>query len=155
MAEIRTTEQGQSVHKILAHSYISIFMFFLVGVCLDLFLNLKIFSSQIVVGWGILFLALGTVLIIWAQKTSRSLKKEVITKETFCRGPYCFTRSPTHWGLFLVMLGFGMVVNALFVIIMSIISFVFTKLTFLREEEKTLAEKYGAPYVEYKKSVRI
>lgn len=144
-----------SVHRILAHSYASVFMFFLVGVCLDLFLSLKIFKSEQVITWGFVFLALGTFLIIWAQKTSRSLNKEIISKETFVHGPYKYTRSPTHWGLFLAILGFGMVINAFFVVLLSFISFIFTKLTFLNAEEKLLATKYGAPYLEYKKSVRI
>jgi protein-S-isoprenylcysteine O-methyltransferase Ste14 len=149
-------EQKTSVHKILAHSYAAQFAFFLAGVYLDIVFNLKIFKGNaIVVFFGFVFLLIGTFLIIWAQKTSKNLKKENISKETFTNGPYKYTRSPTHWGLFLLMLGFGMVINAFFVIFLSFLSFVFTKLTFLKKEEKILALKYGAPYIEYKKSVRL
>ena len=144
-----------SVHKVLAHSYAVHFLFFLAGVCLDLIFNLKVFKNPSVTVWGFIFLIVGTFLIVWAQKTSRSLKKEIITKETFVHGPYRYTRSPTHWGLFLVTLGFGMVINAFFVMILSLVAFIFTKITFLNKEEKILALKYGAPYVEYKKSVKI
>jgi protein-S-isoprenylcysteine O-methyltransferase Ste14 len=147
--------QKPSVHKILAHSYAATFMFFLVGVCLDLFLSIKIFNSEGVTSVGFVLLAFGTFLIIWAQKTSRNLKKEIITKETFSQGPYSITRSPTHWGLFLATIGFGIVVNAFFVVLLSLVSFIFTKLTFLKEEEKLLATKYGEPYMEYKNSAKI
>ncbi|KKP64099.1 MAG: hypothetical protein UR62_C0020G0001, partial [Candidatus Nomurabacteria bacterium GW2011_GWF2_35_12] len=68
---------------------------------------------------------------------------------------YCYTRSPTHFGLFLLMLGFGIITNALFIIIFSVISFIITKFVFIRKEEKILAEKYGIPYLEYKKSVKL
>jgi protein-S-isoprenylcysteine O-methyltransferase Ste14 len=84
---------------------------------------------------GFLFLLFGTFLIFWAQKTSLNLKKEDIKKETFLHGPYCYTRSPTHYGLFLLILGFGIVSNSFFVIVFSIISFFITKIVFLKKEE--------------------
>lgn len=145
----------QSVHKVLAYSYLTYFLFLLIGVCLDLIFNLKVFSSSAVVYFGYLFLILGTLLVFWAQKTSRHLNIENVTKETFCHGPYRYTRSPTHWGLFFLTLGFGMIVNAFFIIVFSFISFLITKFTFLSKEEKILAEKYDAPYLEYKKSVKF
>jgi len=104
---------------------------------------------------GFVFLALGTFLILWAQTTSRHLKKENITPETFCHGPYCYTRAPTHLGLFLLMLGFGFISNAFFVILLTLFAFFIGKLVFLDKEEKILAEKYGAPYLEYKKMVKF
>lgn len=143
------------VHKILAHSYSAYFVFFLLGICLDLIFKLKIFDNSIIVPLGFFFLFFATVLIVWAQKTSRKLNKENITKETFCKGPYCYTRSPTHWGLFFLMLGFGMITNAFFVILTTLISFVVSKFVFLNRQERILAEKYGDPYLEYKKSVKL
>ena len=104
---------------------------------------------------GVAFLLLATILILWAQMTSRNLSKQNITKETFCKGPYCYTRSPTHWGLFLLLLGFGFIANAFFLIILTLISFVITKFIFLEKEENALAMKYGAPYLEYKKEVKL
>ena len=147
--------QKHNVHKILAHSYSVYFLFFLIGVCLDLVFNFKVFNSSIVMPFGFIFLIFGTFLILWAQKTSRNLKKDIINKGTFCHGPYYFTRTPTNFGLFFLMLGFGLIINAFFVALFALISFVVAKLTFLKKEEKILALKYGAPYLEYKKSVRF
>jgi protein-S-isoprenylcysteine O-methyltransferase Ste14 len=144
-----------NIHKVLAHSYTVFFLLFLVGVSLDMIFRLKIFSSPAMAPLGSIIIIFATVLIFWAQMTSRNLKKENLTRESFCKGPYCYTRSPTHWGLFLLILGFGIITNALFVILSSIISFIVTKLIFLKKEEEILAEKYGAPYLEYKKSVRF
>ena len=53
------------------------------------------------------------------------------------------------------MLGFGVITNSFFIVVFSIVSFVVTKLTFIRKEEKILAEKYSTPYLEYKKSVKL
>jgi len=147
--------QKQSVHKVLAHSYSVYFLFFLLGVCFDLVLNLKVFNASIVMPVGFILLIFGTLLILWAQKTSRNLKKDNISKETFCHGPYYFTRTPTNFGLFFLILGFGFITNAFFIVLFTLISFIIAKFVFLDREEKILAEKYGAPYLEYKKSVKF
>lgn len=144
-----------SVHKVLAHSYSLYFIFFIVGIALDLFFNLKVSDNYLITPAGFFFLVLGTFLIIWAQKTSRHLEKENITKNTFYRGPYKYTRGPTHWGLFFLMLGFGMTLNTFFVILFAFISFIVSKFTFLNKQEKLLEEKYGSPYREYKKIVKF
>ncbi|HEY4493837.1 MAG TPA: methyltransferase [Candidatus Paceibacterota bacterium] len=147
-----------NVHNVLAHSYFAYFLAFLVSLFLDFLFPIKIFSQAALSPVGVVFLAGATFLILWAQKTSRNFeeaKKNAISKETFCKGPYCYTRSPTHWGLFMLMLGFGIIANAFFVLMFTVISFFVSKMIFLREEERILAEKYGAPYLEYKKSVRF
>ena len=147
--------QGYLIHKVLAHSYSVYFLFFLAGVYLDLVFRLDIFHSPLVVylGWILLFLA--TLLIFWAQKTSRNLSKENLSKENFMQGPYRYTRGPTHLGLFFLILGFGMTSNAFFIVLFSPIAFLITKFFYLRREEKILENKYGAPYLEYKKAVKF
>lgn len=144
-----------TVHRVLAHSYYIYFLFFLVGVCLDLILKVRVFSTSLVVPFGFLFLIFATILIFWAQYTSRTIKKENITKDTFYRGPYRYTRSPTHFGLFFLALGFGMIANAFFVIMSALVSFIVTKFIFLNKQENILEERYGTPYSEYKKSVKL
>jgi len=154
-SENKNNVEKGSIHKVLAHSYFVYFLFFLVGVSLDIFFRFNVFNNIGVTIFGFVLLISATFLILWAQRTSRNLKKDIITKETFCHGPYCFTRSPTHWGLFLLMLGFGLVTGAFFVILLSFVSFIFAKFTFLDKEEKLLAAKYGNPYLEYKKTVKL
>jgi len=143
------------IHRVLAKSYSMYFLFFLLGVTLDLIFRFQIFATSIMIPLGFILLSLATILILWAQHTSRNLDKKDITKETFCKGPYCYTRSPTHWGLFLLMLGFGILANALFVIITTLISFFVSRSVFLAKQERMLAHKYGAPYLEYQKSVKL
>ena len=104
---------------------------------------------------GLPFLIFGTFLIFWAQISSHKLNKENMNKETFSKGPYRYTRGPTIFGVFLVMLGFGITTNALFVIIIAILAFLINKFTFIKKEEEILAEKYGIPYLEYKQSVKF
>lgn len=143
------------VHKILAHSYLFYFISLLLGLFLDFAFPLGVFGNSIVALVGIIFLIFGTFLIFWAQKSSLKLQKENMTKETFSHGPYRYSRSPTHFGLFFLTLGFGIIANALFIVIFSIISFLITKFVFIKKEEEILVQKYGAPYLEYKKVVKL
>lgn len=143
------------IHHVLARSYSIYFFLFLTGVTLDLIFDDKIFSGILPALIGLILLGAGTILILWAQHTSRHLHKNEISKEAFYKGPYCYTRSPTHWGLFLMILGFGLVLNALFVVVSSVFAFIITRLVYLKKEEDALARKYGAPYLEYKKSVKL
>jgi protein-S-isoprenylcysteine O-methyltransferase Ste14 len=147
--------EKNKVHGILAHSYLFYFVLLLFGLVLDFIFSLEVFKNSVFILIGIIFLVFGTVLIFWAQRSSLKLQIENMTKETFCNGPYGYTRSPTHFGLFLATLGFGIIANALFIVVFSIISFFITKFVFIKKEEEILAEKYGAPYVEYQKSVRF
>lgn len=152
---LNINQRKNRVHVVLAYSYSVYFVLFLVGVFLDLIFNIKIFNFPAMVSIGVILILLATALIFWAQRTSRNLEKEILTKESFCKGPYRFTRSPTHWGLFLLMLGFGIIINAIFIIISTFISLILTKFLFLKREEAILEKKYGAPYLEYKKSVKL
>ena len=143
------------VHQVLAHSYVTHLFLFLVGVVLDLIFNFKFFFGPSIAPMGIFFLIFGTFLILWAQKTSRELNKNNIDRETFRQGPYRYTRTPTNFGLFFLVLGFGLIINAFFVILSAFISFLISKFVFLDKEEKILALKYGVPYLEYKKMVKF
>lgn len=143
------------VHKVLAHSYSIYFLFLLIGICLDLIFNFRIFNNFFAAFLGVLSLVFGTFLIVWAQRTSRNLKKGNLSNETFCGGPYRYTRTPTNFGLFFLVLGFGITVHSPFIIPLDIVAFLLAKFIFLEKEEKILAEKYGAPYLEYKKIVKF
>ncbi len=144
-----------AVHHVLAHSYSFYLFLFLVAVFLDTMFPIRIFKSSYMVPMGFVILILASLLILWAQRTSRDLQIHNLTKETFCKGPYCYTRSPTHWGLFFLVFGFGVVANAVYIIIFSLVSLIVTRVFFLRKEESLLASKYGEPYLEYQKEVKL
>src|SRR3989338_5200603 len=127
-------QSKNSVHYILAHSYFMYFFAFILGLFLDYILPLKIFEEGVGYVWGLVLLILGTFLIFWAQKTSSQLKIENISKHVFLCGPYKYTRTPTHYGLFFVILGFGLLNNMSFIIILSTVSFLITKFYFIKKQ---------------------
>ncbi len=153
--KLKEAAEKTKVHAILTHSYSFYFISFLLGIFFDFIFQYNIFNYLFLKELGFILLILSGLLILWAQKTSRNLKKEASAREEFYKGPYRFSRSPTHWGLAFLMLGFGFLTNGFFVVIFTIISFFITKLIFLRQEENILEKKYGVPYMEYKKKVLL
>ncbi len=97
------------------------------------------------------------MLILWAQTTSSKSKKKMleqnVTRE-FARGPYKWTRKPTHIGIFVMILGFVIVTNSLYILLTLIVALFITKFFFISKEEKYLEQIYGDTYREYKKKVR-
>jgi protein-S-isoprenylcysteine O-methyltransferase Ste14 len=144
------------IHKVLAHSYSFYFLSFLLGIILDFYEPTHLPKIPWAVYFGFLFLISGPLIIYWAQHTSRNLKKgETMSADTFFKGPYKYTRGPTHLGIALMLVGFGMTVNAFFVVVLSLLAAIITRFTFLRKEEEILEKKYGDPYMEYKKKVKL
>ncbi len=143
------------VHRILAHSYTVYLILFLIGVYLDAVFKFEIFSDSAMVPTGIILLILSSILILWAHKSSRNFEINNLSKESFLKGPYRYTRHPTHWGLFFLMLGFAIIWNGLFVILSTLTSFLLTRHIFLEKHEKVMEEKYGTSYIEYEKAVRL
>lgn len=144
-----------AVHFVLVHSYLIFLFAVILGVLFDTFLKSKIFSHNIYQGIGLLMIMISSILIYWAQSTSASFKGiEKQEDSVFERGPYKYLRSPTHFGLFIMTLGFGLIINSLCSVIFTIITYIITKLIFLKKEEKLLENRYGEAYTKYKKKVK-
>lgn len=151
--------QTKNVHNILAHSYSVYLLALFAGVFLDIIFPIRVFSENMVV-FGAIFLIVASVLIVWAQNTSRVLHhvkrgKEKLETVDFCRGPYCVSRSPTHWGLFLLIMSFGFLLNSILTIIAGAVAFFVSRGFFLKKEENILTQKYGEEYLKYKKQVKL
>lgn len=155
MNEIKTS----SVHQVLAHSYLTYFVALVLGMIIDYFLPLRVMSSTLI-SLGPLLLILSTVLIFWSQRTSDRTKHhrrdpENLTARDFCKGPYCYMRSPTHLGLALLVLGFGFLSNSVVIICTALVTFLITRYIFVKHEEKILVTRYGKPYEDYKKIIKF
>ncbi len=154
-------EKSFLVHIVLGHSYLVYFATFLAGLLIDTKWALH-FNAPFLIPVGFVLLFLGPALILWAQNTSHNLAVKQITADApkththdfFC-GPYTITRSPTHLGLFLMVIGLGFLFNSISIVATTVIAYILTRTVFLRKEESLLAEKYGDEYREYKRQVRF
>lgn len=145
------------VHFVLLNSYFIFLFAVILGAFLDPLIKNKIFSNSIYQNIGFLMLIIGSMIIYWAQKTSSNYKQREIKDESrsyFEHGPYRYMRNPTHFGLFIMTLGFSLIINSLFGFVLTIIAYIITKFFFLKKEEKLLEAKYGQVYIDYKKKVK-
>ena len=148
------------VHIVLGHSYMVYFATFLAGLLIDTKWAFR-FNAPFLVPVGFALLFVGPALILWAQHTSHMLAVKQVTtdkqpaKHDFLRGPYVFTRSPTHLGLFIMIIGLGFLFNSISIVTTTVIAFILTRVFFLAKEESLLQEKYGEEYTQYKNQVRL
>lgn len=146
--------KSKTVHFILLHSY-SVFLFAIIlGLFLDPILKKKLFSDDIYQTVGFIIIVIGSILILWAQNTTGINKKVDDARSYFNRGPYKYIRSPTHLGLFIMTLGFSLVINSFFSLILTFMAYIFTKFLFVKKQEQILERKYGEIYTDYKKKTK-
>lgn len=142
-----------SVHKVLATSYITYFMFCSLGLFLSIFFPIK-FSIPNQALFGIISFGLGPLLIFWAQYTS--YRFEIIKKQTgqivFAKGPYRYFRNPTQIGLLFLVLGYAFVTKTLMLFIATFVSYLVSNF-FFKKHEQILEDRYGEDYLKYKQKV--
>ena len=145
------------VHFILLNSYLMFLFTVILGVIFDIITKVRIFSGSAYQYVGLFLIFIGTIVIYWAQATSKNYKNKIEEshdKSHFEFGPYRYLRSPTHFGLLIVTLGFGLMINSLFSIIFTLVGYMISKTVFLRKEELLLEKKYGEQYTKYKEKVK-
>ncbi len=151
--EEATYREGM-VHLILSHSYTVFLLAVVLGLIIDTFIPIDIFKPDRYNNIGFAMIVLGSILIYWAQHVSRNKLHKKGDELNFECGPYKYTRTPTHYGLTIMTLGLGILINSVFSVVLILIAFVITKLVFLKKEEDLLEDKYGEAYSDYKKKVR-
>lgn len=143
------------VHFILSHSYIVFLIAIVLGVLSHMILAIELFTDPLFPYIGFAMIILGSALVYWSQATSNSslLDFQKTGVRNFARGPYKYSRNPTHIGLTIMTLGLALVLNSFFIALFMIIASLITKFIFLRQEEALLEKRYGQPYRDYKKQV--
>lgn len=157
--EQTSPQSGLKVHQILAHSYLVYLTAVIFGFIANLVYPDK-FWFPMIEEVGFLMILIGTAIVYWAQSsaqrgTSTRNADHQICMADFCVGPYKITRSPTHYGLFFMALGLSILYMSTFMVVGSIIAFCITRFIFIPAEERQLAQKYGEPYLAYKRVVRF
>jgi len=155
--KVENREEEGMINFILSHSYFIFFLAVILGALLDPLIDKEIFSNLLYTHSGFVMLIVGSLLVYWAQKTSLTYKQRVSKDDTgsfFEFGPYKYMRNPTHLGLFILTLGFSLMINSLFGVILNIIAYIITRVYFLKKEEELLEDKHGQVYADYKKKVK-
>ena len=145
------------INTIISNSYITFFCATILGVVFDIITPVKIFNNLIFEYFGVSMVVLGPMLVYWAQKSSDTAKKNVLNKGlpiSFEYGPYRYTRNPSYLGVFIMIMGLGLILNSIFSIIFGLIAYFIIRFIFIKKEEKLLKGKYGQIYLDYKNKVK-
>ena len=145
------------VHTVISDSYITFLIAIILGVIFDSLIPFKIFNNYLFEYLGLIMIILGSMLTYWAQRSSSIAKKNVLEKGlpiSFEYGPYRYTRNPSYLGVFIMIMGLGIIFNSIFSIIFGLVSYFIIRFIFLKKEEGLLGNKYGQVYFDYKNKVK-
>lgn len=108
--------------------------------------------------FGILFMIVGFWIMMNAYNIFTKHKTGVAptskTTRFIIEGPYKFSRNPMYLGMFLILLGIGVLIGSWISIIASVLFVIIINLIWIPFEEKKLGKQFGKEYFNYKKEVR-
>jgi len=114
-------------------------------------------------GWlwrllGALLIGVGIFLALWAERTMHNAGTNVNpykpTTAIVTVGPYRFTRNPMYLSMALCYLGVASLMNALWPLLLLLVSLSLINYGVIAREERYLEKKFGDEYVRYKSRVR-
>jgi protein-S-isoprenylcysteine O-methyltransferase Ste14 len=107
---------------------------------------------------GIIFLAGGFTLMMWARclfkKCKTPIKPAEIPTAMVTEGPYRVTRNPMYLGFALMLLGTAFLVGTLPMFLAPLTFFLIINSAFIPYEEAKMERLFGQKYLDYKKRVR-
>jgi protein-S-isoprenylcysteine O-methyltransferase Ste14 len=125
------------------------------GFLLQWVLPIRIFGMKIP---GVLLLAVALGLIVWTAvlmfRAGTTPNPTRPTTALLIDGPFRFTRNPMYLANELIVIGVGLAFNAPWVILMAIPAALLTSRLVIDKEERYLAAKFSAEYLDYKARVR-
>lgn len=145
------------IHFLLVHGYMIFFFAIVFGLILDTHYDNNFLQVPLFQNIGVMVIILGSLLVYWAQKSSSLASKTNTvntTEKAFEYGPYKYFRNPTYLGLFIMILGLGLILNSLYSLIFAVAAHIIIKIFFVKKEERLLEVKYGEIYRSYKSKIK-
>ena len=95
---------------------------------------------------------------MWSSRTFRNARTGLLTNQPasviVTTGPYGISRNPIYVGIFLGLIGFAIGFNTLWFLVVLVVMYFLIRFGVVAREETYLENKFGAPYLDYKKRVR-
>jgi len=107
---------------------------------------------------AILFVAVGVLLIVWAnvlfQRNHTSMVPVRPTNTLVIRGPYRLTRNPMYLGLLCIYIGAALWFGTAWALILTPLVVLAVHFQAIAKEERYLGQKFGDSYRQYRTQVR-
>lgn len=128
------------------------------GTTVDSLLGISAFSSSLVKAVGLVLLALGFLIRVWATVYFYQHKMRVISLEAqntlITSGPYRFSRNPLYLGgNVFIFFGAALLFGSSTALVATAVHLPLIDL-FIRREERQLQQVFGGAWLSYKKRVR-
>jgi protein-S-isoprenylcysteine O-methyltransferase Ste14 len=102
----------------------------------------------------VVWLLLGISAVVTFRRAGTTPNPTKPTTALAFGGPYRFTRNPMYLGLVLLVVGLALVMNSIWLVIMSVPVLLLLRQAVILREERYLEGKFGEDYLAYKKRVR-
>lgn len=147
---ISLMNEGQTVHHMLAKSYLAHFVASLLGLFIDLFIYIPFDTSQ-AIPLAIVCMGLGPLLMLWAQYTTWQCHRGAHSHsaEFFRHGPYRFVRNPTHLGILILVTGYTLISGSFIFFGTTLLGFLISNIFFGKYEHFN-HQSFGENYNLYK-----
>ncbi len=139
---------GETVHHVLAKSYLIQFFASLIGLLVDSVVTIPI-AIPFAMPVAIMLLCVGPILMLWAQYTSWRCAAHDHSAAYFHHGPYRFVRNPTHLGILILVAGYALIAQSFVFFFTTLIGFIVSNRFFARYERLN-ETSYGQHYQAYK-----
>jgi protein-S-isoprenylcysteine O-methyltransferase Ste14 len=107
---------------------------------------------------GILFIGLVVVMIVWLvwviERNGTLLDPSKETTAFITTGPYRFSRNPAYLALAILLTTLGLILNNVWVLLMTIPVMIVIHYVIILPEEAYLETRFGNKYLNYKSRVR-
>lgn len=155
------TNHIRNIERAHLHTYVpSLFIITMVAsLILDSFFPNPMYSVAWAMNAGLALVLLGSILIYWAQISSREIRKKVKNLENevnFFVGPYAYVRHPGYTGMVLVGVGMSLIINSTVILLSTIIFYLIARAVATKEEAHLLRQDSHVKhhYSEYTKKVK-
>lgn len=129
-----------------------------VGAVLEYFWPLPFFPRPLAVPLGIVLVVAAVALFVASTRKFVAAGTPVPgnkpTTAIVRAGPYRFTRNPIYLAFSLLHLGVAVLANSLWIVATLVASVAVMAMVVIPREEEYLERRFGAEYLDYKKSVR-
>ena len=108
-------------------------------------------AGWLLIGAGLLLGAAGIMTLIRARTTFMPDRE---SNELVMAGPFAFSRNPIYAGMMAIYVGVAIASNTAWPILLLPLVWILMRVLIIAREERYLAGKFGAKYVDYRRRVR-
>jgi protein-S-isoprenylcysteine O-methyltransferase Ste14 len=111
----------------------------------------RLSAGWFLIGAGLLLGAAGIMTLVRARTTFMPDRE---SNDLVTAGPFALSRNPIYAGMMAIYVGVALAINSAWPVLLLPLVWILMRVSIIAREERYLAEKFGAKYVDYRRRVR-